>query len=68
MHIMNSTAQKSSDHKEAAMNEKIYKAMSRSGVSNLIIGIILIATGVGCGILAIISGARLLKRRGEITF
>ncbi|WP_165388960.1 hypothetical protein [Cuneatibacter caecimuris] len=50
------------------MNEKIYKAMSRSGVSNLIIGIILIATGVGCGILAIISGARLLKRRGEITF
>ena len=50
------------------MNEKLYKAMGVSGAGNLVIGIISIVTGVVCGILLIITGARLLKKRSEIMF
>ena len=38
------------------MNEKIYKTMGRVGA------------GVATGVLMIVSGAGLLKRRGEIMF
>lgn len=50
------------------MNEKIYKTMGRSGVMSLIVGIICIAAGAACGIMSVITGARLLKKKGEITF
>lgn len=49
------------------MNEKIYKTVVWSGVVNLSLGIIVAAVGVVSGILMIISGARLLKRKNEIT-
>lgn len=50
------------------MNEKLYKTMGVAGAGNLAIGIIAIVTGVVSGILLIISGARLLKKRSEIIF
>ncbi len=50
------------------MNEKLYKTMGVTGAGNLTIGIITIVTGVVSGILLIISGARLLKKRSEIIF
>lgn len=50
------------------MNEKLYKTMGVAGAGNLTIGIISIVTGVVSGILLIISGARLLKKRSEILF
>lgn len=48
--------------------EKAYKTMSSTGVASIVIGIIVIVSGVGAGVLAIVNGARLLKKRGEITF
>ena len=43
------------------MNEKLYKALGASGVSNLVIGTCVLVTGVASGILLIISVAILLK-------
>ena len=44
------------------MNEKIYKTMS----SSLTVGIIVLATGIVTGIMMIVNGARLLKKKSEI--
>lgn len=49
------------------MNEKIYKTVVWAGAANLSLGIIIAVTGVVSGILMMISGARLLKRKKEIT-
>ncbi len=48
------------------MNEKIYKTMSRTGACSVAVGIVTLVTGVVTGILMIISGARLLKRKSDI--
>ena len=50
------------------MNEKIYKTMSRCGAGSIALGIIVLVTGVASGVLRLVSGARLLKRKTEITF
>ena len=50
------------------MNEKIYKTMSRCGAASIALGIIVLVTGVASGVLMLVSGARLLKRKTEITF
>ena len=44
------------------MNEKIYKTMGRVGGGNIAMGAVLVV------VLMIVSGAGLLKRRGEIMF
>ena len=49
------------------MNEKIYKTMGRVGGGNIAMGALVVA-GVATGVLMIVSGAGLLKRRGEIMF
>ena len=43
------------------MNEKIYKTMSRTGACS-----ITLVTGVAAGVLMIVSGSRLLKRKSDI--
>ena len=48
------------------MNEKIYKTISRTGACSVAVGIVTLVTGVATGILMIISGARLLKRKSDI--
>lgn len=50
------------------MSEKLYKRMGVTGAGNITIGVICVVTGVVNGILLIISGARLLKKRSEIMF
>lgn len=50
------------------MNEKLYKTMGVSGAGNITIGIISLETGVVSGVLLIITGARLLKKRSDIMF
>lgn len=50
------------------MGEKIYKSMAITGAGNVVIGIIIMATGVACGIISIVSGARLLKNKSDIMF
>ena len=48
------------------MNEKIYKTMSRTGACSIAVGIITLVTGVAAGVLMIVSGSRLLKRKSDI--
>lgn len=50
------------------MNERIYKTVSRSGAGNLAMGVVVLATGIAVGVMLIVSGARLIKRKYEITF
>ena len=50
------------------MNEKIYKTMGRVGGGNIAMGAVLVVAGGATGGLMIVSGAGLLKRRGEIMF
>lgn len=49
------------------MSERIYKTMSRAGMGSLVIGIVVLVTGVAAGVLMVINGAKLMKRRYEIT-
>lgn len=48
--------------------ERVYKTMRNAGACNIVIGIIILVTGVTVGILAMTSGGALLKRKSEITF
>lgn len=50
------------------MNEKTYKTMSTVGSGNIALGIVVLVTGLAAGILMIVNGARLLKRKSEIMF
>ena len=48
--------------------EKIYKTMRNTGAINITVGIIILVTGVTVGILSIVSGGVLLKRKSDIVF
>lgn len=48
------------------MNEKVYKTMTGAGAGNIAVGIVVLITGIVSGILMIVNGARLLKRKSEI--
>lgn len=48
--------------------ERAYKVMSSSGAISLAVGILTITVGVVCGVLSIVTGARLLKRKSDIIF
>lgn len=48
--------------------EKVYKTMRNAGAMNIAVGIIITVTGLTVGIMSIINGAILLKRKSEITF
>jgi uncharacterized membrane protein YbaN (DUF454 family) len=48
--------------------EKIYKTMKSVGVWNLVLGIVLILSGLATGIFLIINGAQLLKKKSDLLF
>lgn len=50
------------------MNEKemTYKTMTSAGVASLVVGIIVVVTGISAGVMSIVSGARLLKRKNSV--
>ena len=48
--------------------ERIYKTMRNTGAASIAVGIVVASVGLTAGIIAIISGALLLKRKSEITF
>ena len=50
------------------MNEKIYRTMGLSGAASIAIGIVVAFVGVAAGVVSIVSGCALLKRRKNITF
>lgn len=53
---------------EASMNEKIYKTMGLSGAASIAVGIVVTVIGIAAGVVSIVSGCALLKRRKNITF
>ena len=50
------------------MNEKIYRTMGSTGDSSLVLGIVVLISGITAGILLIIHGAKLLKKREHLVF
>ncbi len=50
------------------MGEKQYKTMSASGIASLVAGIVMIVAGVSAGVIAIVSGAKILSVKKNITF
>lgn len=48
--------------------EKLYNKMNSVGISNLVMGIITIAMGIGVGVVMIVNGGRLLSGKKDITF
>ena len=50
------------------MVEKVYKTMKSVGSFNIVMGILLIITGITSGILVITKGARLMKDKSGIMF
>ena len=48
------------------MEEKIYKTMSGCGALNIAAGVVTAVTGIACGTLLIISGAKLLAAKNKI--
>lgn len=50
------------------MEEKVYKTMRGTGVTNMVLGLLCIAVGVASGVLLLISGSKLLARKSDILF
>ena len=50
------------------MNEKLYKRVKGSGAAAVTTGIVTVVAGVVCGILMIVSGARLLAAKPETLY
>ncbi len=48
--------------------EKVYKAMKSVGAFNIVLGILMIVSGIAVGALVITRGAKLLKHKSEILF
>ena len=48
--------------------ERIYKTMRNAGAGSIAAGIVIAATGLAAGIVSIVIGAILLKRKSEIEF
>ena len=50
------------------MKEDIYKTMNNVGSGNISVGAVMIVLGVAAGVLAIISGARILAKKDNLLF
>lgn len=50
------------------MNEKVYGTMRNTGIINIIFGITTIVIGAATGVVMIVCGAKLLRRKSEIMF
>ena len=48
--------------------EKIYKTMRCTGAGSIAAGIIILVAGIVVGVISIINGTLLLKRKNELTF
>ena len=48
------------------MNERTYKTIESVGAGSIAIGIITMVAGITLGILTVINGARLLRKRSDI--
>lgn len=54
--------------KDVTNMERVYKTMRNTGAGCIVIGIVIAVTGLTVGIISIINGSLLLKRKSEIEF
>lgn len=50
------------------MDEKKFKVIQSAGIWNLVLGIVVLTTGLASGVLMLINAARLLKAKSEMIF
>lgn len=50
------------------MEEKVYKTMKSTGISSIIIGILLIVFGITSGVAVIVNGAKLMHGKKDLMF
>ena len=50
------------------MNEKIFKTMGVTGAGAIAVGIVVLVAGLASGIISIVNGSLLLKRRKDVRF
>lgn len=50
------------------MAERVYKTMKSVGIGNLVLGIGIMIVGIAAGVIVLINGARLLKRKSDLLF
>ena len=50
------------------MNEKIFKTMGAAGAGAIAVGIVIVVAGLAAGIISIVNGSLLLKRRKDVIF
>ena len=48
--------------------EKVYKTMKSVGAFNVVMGILMIVSGICFGVAVIVIGAKLLKNRSDLIF
>ena len=48
--------------------EKLYKTLGLTGAANIAVGIVIIVVGIAAGILSIVTGAKLKKRKKGMMF
>ncbi len=68
MHIMSNMVQSSNSSVRSKYMERIYKTMRNTGACSIAAGIVILVAGVAVGIVSIVSGSILLKRKSEIMF
>ena len=47
-------------------NQKTYRVLNSAGVTSLVTGIVALTVGMAVGLLGIVNGARLLKRKSSV--
>lgn len=50
------------------MGERAYKTMKKVGAGSIALGIFTLVFGIACGVLMVINGAKLLRRKSDILF
>lgn len=50
------------------MVEKVYRTMKSVGAFNIVMGILMIVSGITTGVIVITKGARLLRDKSDLTF
>ncbi|MCD8053826.1 MAG: hypothetical protein LUE23_10095 [Lachnospiraceae bacterium] len=48
--------------------EKVYQTMKHAGITNIVLGTLVIVIGALCGSFIIVNGAKLLSRKNDILF
>ncbi len=49
-------------------SEKVYRVAAQTAIWNLVMGIVILVTGITWGVLLLVSGARLQKSKNDLTF